>query len=220
MKRISWKVLNVALGITALVLALGGCSNDKSQPATTATAAGATTSTPATQPPTVEVSDVLTTAVERALAAGSYRFQAEVEALVGDKEIQASLSGWVDQGDRLLVTRIGDIEISTSVLDGVATVTSPDGAREVPLSEADQGPSLQILLALDEVTVGSDGVITGYLSPDQIAELGMVEEAADGADVTIRITPDGDLAGYTMTDRRGRWTIDATFDTFGGDVRS
>jgi len=180
---------------------------------------------PAPSPSTTRATVVTTTAqrganaaVDQAVAAlldaGSYAFEIAI-VLVGDQTIESVLSGWVDGPDRELHLEVGDAAVVTRVIDGVATVERDGTVTEIPLQEADEGPSLGILRSLDEVVSMSSTEIVGFLDASVLDRAGF--GTTGGADVVLYLTDEGVLAGYRIQTSNGSWTIDARFTDVGAD---
>ncbi len=162
---------------------------------------------------TLPAAEALDAAVNSLLDAASYAFEASIQLNVQGTAIKTEIDGWVDGPDRQLTLKAGGNEVTTTVKDGVAVVERDGETTEVPLEEASDAPSLEILASLSNP--GFDGdEITGSLSSSELKDAGFEVDGA--ANVTVRLHEDGSLAGYTIGDNDGLWTIATTFFDIGG----
>lgn len=148
-------------------------------------------------------------ALDRTLAAAAYRFEATVQAQTQSGMISVDLSGWVNGADRELVTKSGGQETTTTVKDGVATITTSSGTTEVPLGEAAAVPSLLLLRDLEGATITGDGEVSGTLKGTVLQGTGLSDASAAGTltNATITFQPGGGLTGYTLVDGAGTWKM-------------
>ncbi|NOY56235.1 MAG: hypothetical protein GXP34_09650 [Actinobacteria bacterium] len=205
------------LAMAALVVAAcGGPAAEvptSSVPSAEPTQTVSTSTTSTTAPaPTTTVSTELAPyidALDRTLAVSAYRFEATIQAQTQSGLVSVDLSGWVNGTDRELVTRSGGQEMTTTVKDGVATVTTPSGTTEVPLGEAADAPSLLLLRDLEGATVTGDGEVSGTLKGAVLQGSGLSDASAAGTltDATITFQPGGDLTGYTLVDGARTWKM-------------
>jgi hypothetical protein len=112
-----------------------------------------------------------------------------------------------------LTLKAGGNEVTTTVKDGVAVVERDGETTEVPLEEASDAPSLEILASLRNPVFDGDE-ITASLNSSELKDAGFEVDGA--ANVTVRLHEDGSLAGYTIGDSDGLWTIATTFFDIGG----
>jgi hypothetical protein len=211
--------------VMLLALALFGaaCSggDDGSESTTTA---GSTDTTSAAQSTTTTVaedldpSDVITLAVDELLDAGSYAFDATIEVTLQGDTAESELEGWVDGADRELTLKLGGEQVTTRVIDGVATVERDGETIEVPLAEAGNAPSLEILKGLRQIESESDNEITGALDAAALGASGF--DVNGTAIVTVTLSADGSLSGYTMIAKNGSWSVEARFFDVGESFSS
>ncbi len=163
---------------------------------------------------TLSAAEALDAAVNSLLDAASYAFEASIELNVQGTAIETEIQGWVDGPDRQLTLKIDGNEVTTTVKDGVAIVERDGETTEVPLEEAaSDAPSLEILASIHNP--GFDGdEITGSLNSSELKDAGFEVDGA--ANVVVRLHEDGSLAGYTISDNNGSWTIATTFFDIGG----
>ena len=155
----------------------------------------------------------LDAAVSSLLDAASYAFEASIELNVQGTAIETEIEGWVDGPDRQLTLKADGNEVTTTVKDGVASVERDGEATEVPLEEASDATSLEILASLRNPRFDGDE-ITGSLNSSELKDAGF--EVDGVANVVVRLHEDGSLAGYTISDNDGSWTIATTFFDIGG----
>ncbi len=161
---------------------------------------------------TLSAAEALDAAVSSLLDAASYAFAASIELNVQGTAIETELEGWVDGPDRQLTLKVDGNEVTTTVKDGVAVVERDGETTEVPLEEASDAPSLEILASLRKP--GFDGAeITGSLNSSELKDAGF--EVKGAANVVVRLYEDGSLAGYTISGNDGSWTITTTFFDIG-----
>jgi len=161
---------------------------------------------------TVSAAEALDAAVNSLLDAASYAFAATIELNVQGTAIETQIEGWVDGPDRQLTLKIDGNEVTTTVKDGVAIVERDGETTEVPLEEASDAPSLEILASLRNPRFDGDE-ITGHLTSSELKDAGF--EVNGAADVVVRLYEDGSLAGYTISGGNGSWTIATTFFDIG-----
>jgi len=162
---------------------------------------------------TLSAAEALDAAVNSLLDAASYAFEASIELDVQGTVIETEIEGWVDGPDRQLTLKAGGNEVTTTVKDGVAIVERDGETTEVPLEEASDAPSLEILASLRNPVFDGDE-ITASLNSSELKDAGFEVDGA--ANVTVRLHEDGSLAGYTIGDSDGLWTIATTFFDIGG----
>ena len=161
---------------------------------------------------TLSAADALDAAVNSILNAASYAFETSIQLNVQGTAIATEIEGWVDGPDRQLTLKVDGNEVTTTVKDGVAIVERDGETTEVPLEEASDAPSLEILASLRNP--GFDGdEITGSLNSSELKDAGF--EVNGAANVVVRLHEDGSLAGYTITGGNGSWTIATTFFDIG-----
>ena len=197
--------------LIGLVLVSTACASTATAPLS-ATVPTVAPSAPTAAVPTTSKADPLSPyleALDQTLAAASYRFAATVQAQTQSGMISVDLTGWVNGADRQLVTTSGGRQTTTTVKDGVATVTTPTATTEVPLTEAAAAPSLLLLRDLQEPGVVGVGEVTGTLSQAVLAGSGLSDGSAAGTvtDASITYEPGGTLTGYTLTDGAHTWTM-------------
>jgi len=161
---------------------------------------------------TLSAAEALDAAVHSLLDAASYAFAASIQLNVQGTAIETEIEGWVDGPDRQLTLKADGNEVTTTVKDGVAIVERDGETTEVPLEEASDAPSLEILASLRNP--GFDGdEITGSLNSSELKDAGF--EVNGVANVVVRLHEDGSLAGYTISGGDGSWTIATTFFDIG-----
>ena len=160
----------------------------------------------------VSAAEALDAAVNSLLDAASYAFEASIELDVQGTVIETEIEGWVDGPDRQLTLKIDGNEVTTTVKDGVAIVERGGETTEVPLEEASDAPSLEILASLRNPSFDGDE-ITGSLNSSELKDAGF--EVNGAANVVVRLHEDGSLAGYTISGGDGSWTIATTFFDIG-----
>ncbi len=161
---------------------------------------------------TLSAAEALDAAVNSLLDAASYAFEASIQLNVQGTVIETEIDGWVDGPDRQLTLKADGNEVTTTVKDGVAIVERDGETTEVPLEEASDAPSLEILASLRNP--GFDGdEITGSLNSSELKDAGF--EVNGVANVVVRLHEDGSLAGYTISGGDGSWTIATTFFDIG-----
>ena len=161
---------------------------------------------------TLSAAEALDAAVSSLLDAASYAFEASIELNVQGSVIETKIDGWVDGPDRQLTLKADGNEVTTTVKDGVAIVERDGEATEVPLEEASDAPSLEILTSLRNPRFDGDE-ITGSLNSSELKDAGF--EVNGAANVVVRLHDDGSLAGYTISGGNGSWTIATTFFDIG-----
>ncbi len=161
---------------------------------------------------TLSAAATLDAAVNSLLDAASYAFAASIELNVQGTVIETEVEGWVDGPDRHLTLKIDGSEVTTTVKDGVAIVERDGETTEVPLEEASDAPSLEILASLRNPRFDGDE-ITGHLNSSELKDAGF--EVNGAANVVVRLHEDGSLAGYTISGGDGSWTIATTFFDIG-----
>lgn len=194
--------------------ACGGASETAETTTSSTSAPAATTIAPATT--VLDGAGAVSQAVDTLRDSGRYSFEAIIVLSVRDEPTEFEVEGWVDGADRELVLRGGGNEVITRVVDGVATVERNGVVTEVPLSEADEAPSIEILKSIEGAAFSATTEVTGMLSA---AALGSSGFGVDGAaDVIVRLGGELGLAGYSMIARNGTWTVDVDFFAFDGDI--
>jgi hypothetical protein len=201
--------------VAALFLVVASCSGGEttigspsaSSPSTPTTTTDATIQAP------LSPDEALDAAVVGLIDADSYAFEVTVTLATQGTEVTTELEGWVRGTDRELVLRAGSEEVITRVIDGVATVERDGETIEVPLEEASDAPTLDILRALGNISSTSDGEITGSLSASELKDFGFDVKGA--ADVTVILTASGSLASYLLTGNNGAWRVQTRFFDIG-----
>ena len=213
---------NVGLGsvLVLVLVACGGSSSGPSGSTTTTSSDGSlsdATSTVSVEnagDSDAEPSDPLTpqeqvaAAVDDLVQSGAYAFTATVTLAVKGTQIESELEGWVDGADRQITLKIDDAETTTRVIDGVATVERDGEVTEVPLTEAPDAPSLEILKSIRNVAF-VDGGVEGKFSGNDLVELGY--EINGSALATVLIAADGTLDGYKIAGTNESWVIIVSF---------
>ena len=156
----------------------------------------------------LSAAETLEAAVEALSEAGSYAFEATVEIEVQGDTIASEIEGWVDGADRMLVLRIDGEEVTTTVIDGVATVERDGESTEVPLKEAADAPSLEMLASLRSPEF-AETTITGTLNSKDLKAVGFDVNGAATAIVTM--TENGVLSGYEIVANNESWIVTTTF---------
>jgi hypothetical protein len=206
--------------LIASALTLAACSGTTNGTAADPTDVPASPSTTPTTPATTttlaadtEPIDVIGYAVEEVLNAGSYALEVVVELEVKGDITETELEGWVDGSDRELTMTVGRESVTTRVIDGIATVERDGVITEVPLQEVGDSPSLEILNELNQAVFVSDTEITGALNASALKASGF--DVNGTAIVTVYLTVEGSLAGYTMIGNNGSWAVDVRFFDIG-----
>ncbi len=197
--------------LVALFLVVASCGGEEttigspsgSSPSITTATTDVTTQAP------LPVDEALDAAVTGLIDADSYAFEVTVTLATQGTEVETELEGWVQGTDRELVLRAGSQEVITRVINGVATVEREGETIEVPLEEASDAPTLDILRALGNINSAGDGEITGSLSASELKNLGFDVKGA--AEVTVMLTPSGSLAGYVLIGNNGAWRVETRF---------
>lgn len=208
----------VLVAITALALMIGGCTSTPTADTETSTAS---TAAPETTAPTEQMSteaeasaaDVLANSVDEIVEAGSYAFEAKIQLSLQGQPTEIELEGWVDGSDRELVMKIDRQSVTTRVIDGLATVERDGETVEVPLTEAGSAPSILILKSIQNPTFETDNKITGKLNAADLVASDF--DVKGSAIITVSITADGTLTGYSIQSNNDSWTVDVTFSDIG-----
>jgi len=203
--------------VVALVIAATACSGSSTTQTTIAEpestlGSGTSDTISSTTVVTLSAAEALDAAVHSLLDAASYAFAASIELKVQGTAIETEIEGWVDGPDRQLTLKADGSDVTTTVKDGVAIVERDGETTEVPLEEASDAPSLEILASLRNP--GFDGdEITGSLNSSELKDAGF--EVNGVANVVVRLHEDGSLASYTISGGDGSWTIATTFFDIG-----
>ncbi len=152
-------------------------------------------------------------AVDALAESGVYGFEATITLTVEGEAVEIELEGWVAGEDRKLVTRVGTDEVITRVVDGVATIERNGQITEVPLAEADDAPSIEILKMLQQPKLVSATEVTGRLSAADLRASGFDLNGA--ADVTIFLASDLSLSGYRIVAQNEALVADVRFTDIG-----
>lgn len=208
----------VLVAVTALALMIGGCTSTPTADTETSTAS---TAAPETTAPTEQMSteaeasaaDVLANSVDEIVEAGSYAFEAKIQLSLQGQPMEIELEGWVDGSDRELVMKIDRQSVTTRVIDGLATVERDGETVEVPLTEAGSAPSILILKSIQNPTFETDNKITGKLNAADLVASDF--DVKGSAIITVSITADGTLTGYSIQSNNDSWTVDVTFSDIG-----
>ena len=161
--------------------------------------------------------DLLEKAIADLVQANSYAFTSNVELKKGESTT-VEITGWIDGANRELIVTSGDQSVTTNVQDGLATVTKGGETIEVPLAEAGDAPSLEILAEMTRVSFSGPTTITGSLSPSALRSTGF--DTNGSANVIVHLSETDELLGYELTAANGAWSIDVTFSLVGGDFSS
>ncbi len=206
------RMSRLGLALASLVLLSSSCS--RSTPTVTDIAASPTTTSAVVAREVLDDSDLdqiavkLQSAVDELIEADSYRFEVVVAIATQDSILEVELEGWIDGADRELVLRTDSGEVTTRVIDGLATVERQGETIEVPLESAASAPSLNVLTAITDITWAPGNTIQGSLSAAQLEELGF--DVTGAARVTATLVG-GSLARYTLTADDEAWTIRTNF---------
>ncbi|MCH7583448.1 MAG: hypothetical protein IIC72_12560 [Acidobacteria bacterium] len=157
--------------------------------------------------------DVLANSVDEIVEAGSYAFEAKIQLSLQGQPTEIELEGWVDGSDRELVMKIDRQSVTTRVIDGLATVERDGETVEVPLTEAGSAPSILILKSIQNPTFETDNKITGKLNAADLVASDF--DVKGSAIITVSITADGTLTGYSIQSNNDSWTVDVTFSDIG-----
>ena len=208
------------LGLVVILVGCGGASTtDTNQPSSTSASPTVSVLPPTSSaPPTEEeqAQALIDRAVDGILEAGSYAMDVEVGLTLGAETIKSELAGWVDGPDRELRLRIGETVVVTRVLDGIATVERGGTVTEVPLAEAEEAPSLELLRFLDQLELVSTTEITGVLD-SSLLEGGF--DTGGAARAVLHLTGTGELAGYSLQSSDNTWSLSVTFSDIGSHFR-
>ncbi len=205
--------------LVALFLVVASCGDEETtigSPSGSSQSMTTTTTDVTTQAP-LPVDEALDAAVVGLIDADSYAFEVTVTLATQGTEVATELEGWVRGTDRELVLRAGSEEVITRVIDGVATVERDGETIEVPLEEASDAPTLDILRALRNITSAADNEITGSLSASELKDFGF--DVKGSAQVTVILTPSGSLASYLLTGNNGAWRVQTHFFDVGETFR-
>lgn len=206
----------IAVALLLVVASCGGEETTIGSSSASLPSITTTTTTTATQAP-LPVDEALDAAVSGLIDADSYAFEVTVTIATQGTEVETELEGWVQGADRELVLRAGSDEVITRVLDGVATVERDGETIEVPLEEASDAPTLDILRAISNINSAGDDEITGNLSASELKNLGFDVKGA--AEVTVTLTEDGSLASYVLTGNNSAWSVETRFLDIGKPFR-
>ncbi len=190
-------------------------SESTTSPATAAPVSSSPTATtaPGRSDRRNEAEATVAEAVDALAEAGAYGFEATITLTVEGQDVEIELEGWVDGEDRELVTRVGTEEVITRVVDGVATIERNGQITEVPLAEADDAPSIEILKTLQQPEFVSATEVTGKLSAADLRASGFDLNGA--ANVTIYLASDLSLTGYRIEANNEALVVDVTFTEIG-----
>ncbi len=217
--------LSVSVAAACLMLAACNGSGDLGLGSTlpesttsTATAAPVSSSTTATTAPgrsdrRNEAEATVAEAVDALAESGVYGFEATITLTIEGEDVVIELEGWVDGEDRELVTRVGTDEVITRVVDGVATIERDEQITEVPLAEANDAPSIEILKMLQQPKLVSATEVTGKLSATDLRASGFDLNGA--ANVTIYLASDLSLSGYRIEANNEALVVDVSFTDIG-----
>lgn len=203
----------LGLGTALVVLALVATACSRQIPTVTEIPLPSTTTTPVAAegpggPAVDEVAARLDKAVTELIEADSYRFDVTVSIATRDSVAEVALEGWVDGADRELVMRTGSEQVTTRVIDGLATVERQGETVEVPLESATTAPSLNVLTAITNISWAPGNTIRGALSASALEELGFDVTGAATVTATLRR---GSLARYILAAADDSWTIRTNF---------
>lgn len=218
MRSPEFRPYTLLVATTALALIIAGCTSTPTANTETSTAS---TAAPETTAPTEQMSteaeasaaDVLANSVDEIVEAGSYAFEAKIQLSLQGQPTEIELEGWVDGSDRELVMKIDRQSVTTRVIDGLATVERDGETVEVPLTEAGSAPSILILKSIQSPTFETDNKITGKLNAADLVASDF--DVKGSAIITVSITTDGTLTGYSIQSNNDSWTVDVTFSDIG-----
>ena len=204
--------VGVGLAVILSVAACGGSTITESTASSTAVVIDAgpevTESTSTTLQQALTPEERVAAAVDTLAESGQYSFEADVTLTVEGTKIDTELEGWVDGDDRQITLKADGSEVTTTVIDGVATVERDGEVTVVALTQASDAPSLEILTFMRNMTFSS-GAVTGKLSASDLSELGY--EVNGSAAATVFITADGTLSGYELSGTNDAWAISVMF---------
>lgn len=163
---------------------------------------------------TVTAVERIDLAVDMLASEYSYAFQVTILISTGGQTAETALVGWVQGDDRQLILRADSGEVVTNVIDGVATVTRDGQTVEVPLGQASEAPSLDVLRGLSDVAEAAFGSLVADLSAFELAELGF--EVNGSAGVVVTLAADGSLTSYALAAADGTWSVTTNFSDVGG----
>lgn len=172
------------------------------------------TAEPAVPAQTASAGERIDQAVDMLAAADSYAYEVTVLISTGGQTAQTALEGWVQGDDRQLILRADSGEVVTRVINGVATVSRDGQTVEVPLTQASDAPSLDVLRGLSGVSEGAFGSLIADLPVSELAKLGF--EVNSSASVVVSLAADGSLASYVLNSADGTWSITTHFSDVGG----
>ena len=206
----------IAAALFLVVASCGGGETTNRSSSASLPSITTTTTTAATQAP-LPVDEALDAAVGGLIDADSYAFEVTVTLATQGTEVETELEGWVQGGDRELVLQAGSNKVITRVIDGVTTSERDGETIEIPLEEASDAPSLDILRAIGSINSAGDGEITGSLSASELKNLRF--DVKGSAEVTVTLTPNGSLASYVLTGNNGAWRVETRFFDIGKSFR-
>ncbi len=190
-------------------LGLGSTLPETTTSTATAASDASSTTAPGRSERLNEAEATVAAAVDALAESGAYSFEATITVTVEGEAVEIELEGWVDAEDRELVTRVGADEVITRVIDGVATIERDGQIAEVPLAEADDAPSIEILKTLQQPEFVSATEVTGKLSAADLRASGFDLNGA--ANVTIYLASDLSLSGYRIEANNEALVVDVTF---------
>lgn len=206
--------------LSAVSLTLVACGASDGSPGGATAVAAVTTSSKPTATSSTSVLDpkaAVAQAVDTFQGVGRYRLEARLVVSIREEPTVFEIVGWVDGQDRELVLTGGGNEVITRVVDGTATVERDGVVSEVPLKQAEEAPSIEILLVLRSLAFTSAaGEVTGTLTAAALEASGFDVDGV--ADVTVRLGGDLGVAGYTMTGRNSSWSVEVRFLRLDGEV--
>jgi hypothetical protein len=155
--------------------------------------------------PTAE--EAVAGAVGKMLDLGSHAFEGTVIITAGSSA-EFKVSGWVNGKDSEISLTSGEQTVITRVISGVATVEQDGVVTEIPISEAGDAPSLEILTELRKPEFATGSSVRGTLTAADLRSSGF--DVNGVASVTVFLE-DGDISGYTMTPNNGGWSVEMSF---------
>jgi hypothetical protein len=199
------RILPIALGIAWLLL-LPSCGGEPAAGATGAPTTVAPSSSGATAERSAE--EAVAAAVGEMLKAEAYSFEGTV-TITSTSDAEFQVSGWVNGKDSEISLTTGGQTVITRVLSGVATVEQGGVMTEIPLGEAGDAPSLEILTELKKSEFVTDGSVRGTLTAADLRASGF--DVNGVAFVMVFLSDGGDISGYTMTPNNGGWSVEMSF---------
>ncbi len=200
------RIISIALGVSGLLL-LSSCGGESVADAAVRPPSSSSVSTVLqSAEPTAE--EAVLGAVDKMLDLGSYAFEGTV-IITSTSSAEFKVSGWVNGKDSEIALTSGEQTVITRVISGVATVEQDGVVTEIPIGEAGDAPSLEILTGLRKPQFATDSSVRGTLTAADLRSSGF--DVSGVAWVTVFLGDDGDIAGYTLTPNSGGWSVEMSF---------